>query len=80
MDCARPQQPKRFCLDRPAWNAGAFVATFLGQKIGWYRMNEGAHLIGATVGAVIVLYIWHWISKSLNPGNPNLPPTDRRWL
>lgn len=75
-----PNNPSGFVLTVLLGIAGAFVATFLGQKIGWYRMNEGAHLIGATVGAVIVLYIWHWISKSLNPGNPNLPPTDRRWL
>jgi uncharacterized membrane protein YeaQ/YmgE (transglycosylase-associated protein family) len=38
--------------------AGAFVATFLGQAIGWYHAGEGAGLIGAVVGAVIVLVIW----------------------
>jgi uncharacterized membrane protein YeaQ/YmgE (transglycosylase-associated protein family) len=30
--------------------AGAFVATF-GQTIGWYQLDQGAGLIGATVGA-----------------------------
>ena len=38
--------------------AGAFVATFLGQAIGWYHAGEGAGFIGAVVGAVIVLVIW----------------------
>jgi uncharacterized membrane protein YeaQ/YmgE (transglycosylase-associated protein family) len=38
---------------------GAFVATFIGQIIGWYRLDQGAGLIGATVGAVIVLFIWN---------------------
>jgi hypothetical protein len=30
--------------------AGAFVATFTGQAIGWYRADQGAGLIGAVVG------------------------------
>ena len=41
--------------------AGAFVATFIGQMIGWYRLDQGAGLIGATVGALIVLFIWHQV-------------------
>jgi uncharacterized membrane protein YeaQ/YmgE (transglycosylase-associated protein family) len=39
--------------------AGAFVATFIGQSIGWYRHDQGAGLIGATLGSIIVLFIWH---------------------
>jgi uncharacterized membrane protein YeaQ/YmgE (transglycosylase-associated protein family) len=34
--------------------AGAFVATFIGQPIGWYSLDQGAGFIGATVGALIV--------------------------
>jgi uncharacterized membrane protein YeaQ/YmgE (transglycosylase-associated protein family) len=37
---------------------GAFVATVLGQAGGWYRVGEGAGLIGAVVGAAIVLAAW----------------------
>ncbi|WP_210528940.1 GlsB/YeaQ/YmgE family stress response membrane protein [Rubellimicrobium arenae] len=37
---------------------GAFVATWLGQALGWYAPGEGAGLIGAVVGAIIVLLIW----------------------
>lgn len=37
---------------------GAFVATFLGRAIGWYGEGDGAGLIGAVVGSVIVLLIW----------------------
>jgi uncharacterized membrane protein YeaQ/YmgE (transglycosylase-associated protein family) len=37
------------------------VATFIGQMIGWYRLDQGAGLIGATVGALIVLFIWHQV-------------------
>ena len=41
---------------------GAFVATYLGQAIGWYRAGEGAGLIGAVVGAIIVLVIWGMVA------------------
>ena len=37
---------------------GAFLATFLGQALGWYGPGEGAGLIGAVVGALIVLFLW----------------------
>ena len=35
------------------------MATWLGQQIGLYRVGEGAGLIGATIGSLIVLFIWH---------------------
>ncbi|HSA81436.1 MAG TPA: GlsB/YeaQ/YmgE family stress response membrane protein [Geminicoccaceae bacterium] len=38
--------------------AGAFLATFLGQAIGWYEVGEGAGFIGAVVGAVLILIIY----------------------
>ena len=41
---------------------GAFVATFLGQALGWYGAGQGAGLIGAVVGAVIVLAVWSFIA------------------
>ena len=37
---------------------GAFVATFLGQSLGWYGPGEGVGLVGAAIGAVFVLAIW----------------------
>jgi uncharacterized membrane protein YeaQ/YmgE (transglycosylase-associated protein family) len=35
--------------------AGALVATYLGQAIGWYGPGQKAGLIGAVVGAIIIL-------------------------
>jgi uncharacterized membrane protein YeaQ/YmgE (transglycosylase-associated protein family) len=43
--------------------AGAFLATFLGQTIGWYEAGEGAGFIGAVVGAVIILIIYRMMRK-----------------
>jgi uncharacterized membrane protein YeaQ/YmgE (transglycosylase-associated protein family) len=54
-----PNNPSGFILTVILGIVGAFVATFIGQAIGWYRLDQGAGLIGATVGAVIVLFIWH---------------------
>jgi uncharacterized membrane protein YeaQ/YmgE (transglycosylase-associated protein family) len=51
-------EPSGFVLTAILGIVGAFVATYLGQAIGWYRPGEGAGFIGAVVGAVIVLVIW----------------------
>jgi uncharacterized membrane protein YeaQ/YmgE (transglycosylase-associated protein family) len=37
---------------------GAFVATYLGQAVGWYRPGEAAGFIGAVVGALIILALY----------------------
>jgi uncharacterized membrane protein YeaQ/YmgE (transglycosylase-associated protein family) len=43
--------------------AGAFLATYLGQAVGWYEAGEGAGFIGAVVGAVIILIIYRTMRK-----------------
>jgi uncharacterized membrane protein YeaQ/YmgE (transglycosylase-associated protein family) len=54
-----PNNPSGFILTAVLGIAGAFLATWIGQAIGWYRPDQGAGFIGATIGAVIVLFIWH---------------------
>ncbi|MFO1091042.1 MAG: GlsB/YeaQ/YmgE family stress response membrane protein [Hyphomicrobiales bacterium] len=56
-------EPSGFILTTILGIVGAFVATWLGQALGWYRADQGAGLIGAVVGAVIVLAIWGAISS-----------------
>jgi uncharacterized membrane protein YeaQ/YmgE (transglycosylase-associated protein family) len=56
-------EPSGFILTTILGVVGAFVATFLGQALGWYRADEGAGFIGAIVGAVIVLAVWGFISS-----------------
>jgi uncharacterized membrane protein YeaQ/YmgE (transglycosylase-associated protein family) len=51
-------EPSGFILTTILGIVGAFLATYLGQAIGWYRADQGAGLIGAIVGAIIVLVIW----------------------
>ena len=55
-------EPTGFVLTAILGIVGAFVATFLGQALGWYRPGEGAGLIGAVVGAVIVLLVYGMIA------------------
>jgi uncharacterized membrane protein YeaQ/YmgE (transglycosylase-associated protein family) len=42
-------EPSGFILTTILGIVGAFVASFLGQALGWYNAGEGAGLIGATV-------------------------------
>ena len=56
-------EPSGFVLTTILEIVGAFVATFVGQALGWYRAGEGAGLIGAVLGAVIVLVIWGMVAR-----------------
>jgi uncharacterized membrane protein YeaQ/YmgE (transglycosylase-associated protein family) len=71
-----PNNPSGFILTTLLGIAGAFIATGIGQAIGWYRPDQGAGLIGAVVGAIVVLFVWHRLVSNRvisDPGN-------RRWL
>ena len=57
-----PNEPSGFIMTAVLGIVGAFVATFIGQAIGWYGPNDGAGFIGAVVGAIIVLAIWGFIA------------------
>lgn len=54
-----PNNPSGFLLTIVLGIAGAFLATFVGQAIGHYSPNQGAGYITATIGAVVVLFIWN---------------------
>jgi uncharacterized membrane protein YeaQ/YmgE (transglycosylase-associated protein family) len=54
-----PNNPQGFVLTTVLGIAGALVATWIGQTIGWYRPDQGAGIISATLGALIVLVVWH---------------------
>lgn len=56
-------EPSGFILTTILGIVGAFVASYLGQALGFYGPNEGAGLIGAAVGAIIVLAVWGFVSR-----------------
>jgi uncharacterized membrane protein YeaQ/YmgE (transglycosylase-associated protein family) len=54
-----PNNPSGFILTTVLGIVGAFLATMIGQAIGHYQADEGAGLIGAVIGALVVLFVWH---------------------
>ena len=60
-------EPKGFILTTVLGVAGALVATYLAQAIGWYRAGQEAGFIGAIVGAVLILLVWGFIQRSRQP-------------
>jgi uncharacterized membrane protein YeaQ/YmgE (transglycosylase-associated protein family) len=59
-----PNNPSGFILTTVLGIAGAFLATFIGQAIGHYGPDQGAGFITATVGALLVLFIWNRLVAS----------------
>lgn len=58
-----PREPSGFILTTVLGIVGAFVATFLGQAVGWYRADQGAGFIAAVIGAVLVLFVWNRLAR-----------------
>jgi len=61
-------EPSGFVLTTILGIVGAFVASYVGQALGWYTPGEGAGFIGAIVGAVIVLFVWGFFAN--RPARP----------
>jgi len=57
------KEPSGFILTTILGIVGAIVATYLGQSLGWYGPGQGAGLIGAAVGAIIVLAVWGFAQR-----------------
>ena len=60
---------------------GALLAGWLGQAVGWYAPSEGAGFISATLGAVIVLSLYYFVTRRRFIGSKHksetFPPRDR---
>lgn len=67
-----PNNPTGFIFTIILGIVGAFLATFIGQAIGHYAPGQGAGFITATIGALIVLFIWNrLVARGVvsDPGN-----------
>ncbi len=67
-----PNNPSGFILTTVLGIVGAFLATWIGQAFGHYGPNQGAGFITATIGALIVLFIWNRLvarGAISDPGN-----------
>ncbi len=57
------KDPLGFILTTVLGIVGAWLASFIGQKVGWYTPGEPASFLGAVVGAVIVLMIYRAVRR-----------------
>ena len=57
------REPQGFILTTVLGIVGAFVASYLGQALGWYQPGEGAGLLGAVVGAILILVVWGLVAR-----------------
>jgi uncharacterized membrane protein YeaQ/YmgE (transglycosylase-associated protein family) len=67
-----PNKPAGFILTTALAIAGAFLSTWIGQTIGWYRLDQGAGFIAATLGAIAVLFIWNRLVAHGVIGDPGV--------
>ena len=56
-------EPSGFIMTTILGIVGAFVATYIGQTMGWYTAGEGAGLIGAVIGAIVILIAWGMLAR-----------------
>ena len=43
--------------------AGALLAGYVGNLVGWYESGEGAGFIAAVLGAIVILFIYRMVSR-----------------
>jgi len=55
-------EPSGFVMTTILGIAGSFLASYLGQALGWYKAGEGAGFIGAIVGAIVLLLIYGFVA------------------
>lgn len=58
-----PNEPQGFVLTTILGIVGAFVGTFLGRALGFDSAANGVGIIGAVIGAIVVLLIWGALTR-----------------
>lgn len=68
--------PAGFILTTLLGIAGAFVASLIEQALGLYGPNHRVGLLGAVLGAIIILFVWHRLVSTRVIADPGR----RNWL
>ncbi len=58
-----PGEPQGFILTAVIGIVGSFLASYIGQALGWYQPGQSAGWIMSIIGAVIVLVVWGAVAK-----------------
>ncbi len=57
------RDPGGFIITAIIGIVGSFVATWLGQALGWYEVGQSAGWIASIIGAIILLLIYRMFTK-----------------
>jgi uncharacterized membrane protein YeaQ/YmgE (transglycosylase-associated protein family) len=57
------RDPGGFIITAIIGIVGAFIATWLGQALGWYAQGESAGFIASVIGAIILLFLYRLVFK-----------------
>ena len=57
------RDPGGFIITAIIGIVGSFVATWIGQKLGWYQEGQSAGWIVSIIGAIILLLIYRMFTK-----------------
>jgi uncharacterized membrane protein YeaQ/YmgE (transglycosylase-associated protein family) len=57
------RDPRGFIITILLGIGGSFVATYVGQHLGWYRADQPAGFIGAILGAIVILIVYRLIVR-----------------
>ncbi len=61
--------PSGFIMTAVLGVAGSVLASFIGQALGWYAAGHITGFIGSVVGAVVLLLIYHLVTRGSGGGN-----------
>ena len=57
------REPGGFILTAAIGIAGSIAATYIGHALGWYQAGETAGFLGGVGGAIVLLLIYHLVSR-----------------
>ncbi|EEF62775.1 GlsB/YeaQ/YmgE family stress response membrane protein [Pedosphaera parvula] len=63
------RDPGGFVITTLLGIAGAFIAKYIGQALGWYREGQNAGFIASVIGAIILLAIYHLVRRGVRHDN-----------
>ena len=64
------RDPSGFLITIALGIGGSLLATYGGQALGLYSAGEPAGFIGSVIGAIILLAIYHLVTKRSGSPNP----------
>ena len=56
--------PQGFFLTAALGIVGSIVATYLGRALVWYAAGHSAGFVGALIGALIVVFVYHLVIRN----------------